>query len=325
MKHLEDDPKVPREEGKVYVAERGAEYTMPCLRLSVSGLAECRPPNCKLAYIPRPKKRQTGSCGAYPVGKITDTPRRLDGSHPAVGRPVRHMEPADAKITALLARVSVLRGLAADELEDLARLVRRVRFVRGESIFRQGDPSDILLIVISGQVRVLSSAEDGNEVLLNIIDPGDVVGEIGALDGRLRTADCVAAHDTEALVLERDALLPFIRERPGAAQALIEVLCRRIRQTTTFVEDAVLSDLPKRILHRLEALAEQYGRPSGKGVVIDHTLTQQEIADFVGVSRMSVSKVLTDWRRADLIEYGRGVLRIMDMARLRESALAGRE
>lgn len=226
------------------------------------------------------------------------------------------------EVTSLLAMVSILRGIPRGELEELGKLVQNVRYKPGEAIFRRGEFGDRLLIVISGQVRIHSCGPDGNEMLLNIIEPQEVVGEIAALDGGPRTADVSAAVDTEALVLQRSDLLPFLEKHPRAAVALMDVLCQRIRQTTAFLEDAVLLEVPLRVLGRLEALAEQHGQPEGPGVYVDHGLTQQEIAEFVGVSRVSVSKVLTTWRDAGVIEYGRGFVRILDLARLRRLAAA---
>jgi CRP-like cAMP-binding protein len=96
------------------------------------------------------------------------------------------------------------------------------------------------------------------------------------------------------------------------------MLSQRIRQLANLAEDAVLFDAPTRLLHRLKSLAENYGvtSPDGAGVIIRHSLSQQEIADSIGLTRVSVNRHLRKWNLEGLIEYGRGFIRIPDIHRL---------
>ena len=99
------------------------------------------------------------------------------------------------------------------------------------------------------------------------------------------------------------------------------VLCDRLRKTGALAEDSILLDLPERLLHCLEVLAEHSALPpSGEFVRIDHGLTQQQLADRVGVSRVSINKQLNAWREEGLIEHGRGYVVLLDWRALKVSA-----
>jgi CRP/FNR family cyclic AMP-dependent transcriptional regulator len=228
--------------------------------------------------------------------------------------------------THLDALVDLLRGSAIlghlpdSELRELAGRVHRSRYAKGEFIFRKGDEGSGLMVVVSGRVNITSVGISGDEVLLNITDPGQVFGEIALLDGEPRSADAVAASPTETLTVLRRDFLPILRGHPDAALRVMGVLTQRIRQVTSFVEDALFLDVPTRLLHRLQALANQYGEIDAKtgAVRIEHGLSQQSLGDSVGLTRVSINRQLSAWREQGLIEDGRGWITLLDPEKLDE-------
>ncbi len=218
----------------------------------------------------------------------------------------------------LLRSSAILGHLPEDELHELAGRVHRTQYAKDEFIFRKGDEGSGLMVVVSGRVKITSVGATGNEVLLNMIDPGRVFGEIALLDGEPRSADAVAASPTEIITLLRRDFLPILSNHPDAALRMMGVLTQRIRQSTLFVEDAVFLDAPTRILHRLHALADQYGQTDPKtGVLrIEHGLSQQSLGDSVGLTRVSINRQLATWREQGLIEDGRGWIAILNPDKL---------
>lgn len=216
---------------------------------------------------------------------------------------------------------SLFAGASETTLARVGRLARRRTYPAGQRIFRAGDPSALLLVVETGRVAVSSLSEDGNELMLNIIDPVEVVGELGLLDGGPRSANVTALRDTRGLLLARDDLLPVLETEPHVAQAMLLLVCGRLRQTTSFLEDALLESMEMRLLHRLQALARVYGHADADGgsVRIDHGLSQQEIAESIGTSRVTVNKLLNSWRNRGLVDIGRGFVVIHGMAGLEAS------
>ena len=96
-----------------------------------------------------------------------------------------------------------------------------------------------MMVVVRGRVKVCSHSEDGKELVLNLINPGEVVGEIALLDGADRTADAVTLTETELLVLERRDFVPFLQRHPDACMRLFAVLCERLRKTSELLEEAL--------------------------------------------------------------------------------------
>ncbi len=220
----------------------------------------------------------------------------------------------------LLKRSSLFSGLTDRQIADLEPLARTVRYRAKQSIYRKGDQGSSMMIVASGRVIISSLSPQGSEVILNIINPGEVYGEIAFLDGRERSADATAEVETEAVVIQRRDFMPVLRANPDIALLLLTILCGRIRETSSFVEDAVLMGVPARLFRRLQSLASRYGRDEpGGGVRIEHGLSQQELAEAIGITRVSVNKLLVEWKNRGLTSHGRGFVVVPDMDALRDS------
>jgi CRP-like cAMP-binding protein len=227
--------------------------------------------------------------------------------------------PADATIDkrALLANHPLFGQLAPEEQERLVAYMRLVRQPARTVLFRKGDPGTHMVVVVRGRVKVCTHSEDGKELVLNLINPGEVVGEIALLDGADRTADAVTLVDSDLLILERRDFIPFLQRHPDACMRLFAVLCERVRRTSELLEEALFLEGSSRLAKRLVHLAEVFGKPVSGGVKIDIALSQQQLGNMVGMSRESMNKQLKQWRQDDLIriEDGRYVLANLDALR----------
>ena len=214
----------------------------------------------------------------------------------------------------LLANLPLFGKLAPEELDRLVAYMRLVRYPARTVLFRKGDPGSNMMVVVRGRVKVCSHSEDGKELVLNLINPGEVVGEIALLDGADRTADAVTLTDTELLVLERRDFVPFLQRHPDACMRLFAVLCERLRRTSELLEEALFLEGSSRLAKRLAHLAEVFGKPVPGGVRIDIPLSQQQLGSMVGMSRESMNKQLKQWRQEGLIrvEDGRYILTDLD-------------
>ena len=227
--------------------------------------------------------------------------------------------PADATIDkrALLANHPLFGRLAPEELERLLTYMRLVRHPPRTVLFRKGDPGTHMVVVVRGRVKVCTHSEDGKELVLNLINPGEVVGEIALLDGADRTADAVTLTDSDLLILERRDFIPFLQRHPDACMRLFAVLCERVRRTSELLEEALFLEGSSRLAKRLVHLAEIFGKPVPGGVRVDISLSQQQLGNMVGMSRESMNKQLKQWRHDNLIriEDGRYVLTNLDALR----------
>jgi CRP/FNR family transcriptional regulator, cyclic AMP receptor protein len=192
----------------------------------------------------------------------------------------------------VLQRSSLLRGLPHEELEPLLALARRRRYRPGDVLFHQGDPGHGLYLVISGHLKVVLLREMGEEMVLSILGPGDVVGEMALLDGAPRSATVVALEAVETATLGRADFLGLLRRSPETVQGLLAILAQTIRRLDAEVGDLRFTDLHGRLAKKLLELAGTHGRPVGNATEIQVALTQEELAGLIGATRQRVNKFL---------------------------------
>jgi len=212
----------------------------------------------------------------------------------------------------LLAGTQMFQGVPAAQLDELARGARSLKLAAREFLFSKGDPGDRLYLVASGRVRVGVVSAEGREVTYALIGPGQMFGEIAVLDGGERTADATAVEACELLAFERRDVLGVIRANADYALRLIEILCARVRHADELLEDIFFLSLPGRLAKQLLSLGETIGEkpPKGEGVTI--RMSQQAVADHMGISRESVNKVLSKWEQAGIVSLWRGQITIFD-------------
>ncbi len=218
----------------------------------------------------------------------------------------------------LLRRSALLDTLPAQELRELATRVHRSDYDTGDLIFHKGGDGTGMMLVMQGRVKITSVSQAGNEVILNIIEAGQIFGEMALIDGEPRSADAVAAKKSEIVTVLRRDFLPLLKRHPDAALGMMVVLSQRIRQTTQFVEDSVFQDVGTRLLHRIELLAKAYGQEDAEtgSIRVEHGFTQQDLADSVGLTRVSVNRQLGAWKDQGLVGHGRGWIVIHDRGAL---------
>src|SRR5215471_3794882 len=156
---------------------------------------------------------------------------------------------------AVLAQCGLFRRLSDSEREALFARARSQRYAANESIFLMGAPGDSMVAVLSGTIRISVPSPDGKEIVLAILGPGEICGEIALLDGKERTADAKAATNCSVVVLERRDVLAFFAQYPDAWSKLIDVLCERLRTADQQMAEFALSPVPVRLARALLRLA----------------------------------------------------------------------
>jgi CRP/FNR family cyclic AMP-dependent transcriptional regulator len=205
----------------------------------------------------------------------------------------------------ILARHPMFSTLSPAEIDRLAAYARLEHFSRGTMIFSKGDPGSALMAVVSGRVKICVPSADGKEIVFNLVNAGEVFGEIALLDGRPRTAHAVAMSDSEILVLDRREFVPFLRSNPDVVLTLLAVLCARVRRTSEQVEDVLFLDLASRLAKLLLSLAERTGSNQLR-------VTQKELGQMIALSRESINKQLQVWAARGLLRVEKGGLVLLD-------------
>lgn len=194
-------------------------------------------------------------------------------------------------------------------IEHLGTYMTRRSVRRGATIFVKGDPGTALMAVLWGSVKISVLSNSGHEAVLNIINPGQVFGEIALLDGRPRTADAVAMADCELMVIDRRDFIPFLRREPDVAIKLIETLCGRIRRTSEQVEDIIYLSFPARLAKTLLELTGGVETSARQRTV---RITQRELGNIIGMSRESTNKQLRAWEQRKWVRLERGGIALVN-------------
>jgi CRP-like cAMP-binding protein len=222
-----------------------------------------------------------------------------------------------------LETLEVFTGIEAATIEQIERKAQRRKLEHGELLFNVGDPSDALYVVSDGRVRIWIVSADGAEVTLNILTSGKVFGEIGMLDGGVRTAGASAMTVTQLITISRRAFFDALERDQRLVRNTIELLCKRLRWTSARMEDATLRQAPQRLARILGHLARDYGRVTSNGIEITLKLTQGEMAQWTAMSRESLNKVLNRWADERLLSQARSGLIVNDLERIDEIAEFG--
>jgi CRP/FNR family cyclic AMP-dependent transcriptional regulator len=161
-------------------------------------------------------------------------------------------------------------------------------------------------VVISGRVKVFLGSDDGKEVVLTVLVPGECFGEIALLDEEPRSASVAAMEKTKLLVIRRDPFLELLQGNPILTRSMIRSLAHLVRRLTDSVQSLALKDVYRRIVEILERRAVSEGELR----VINERLTHQLLADMVGASREMVSRIMSDLVKGEYLTVSPGQIRI---------------
>lgn len=210
--------------------------------------------------------------------------------------------------------LGTLDGRQVRELRD--RAIPR-SFRKGQSLFHEGGSSDRVIVLLSGRVKVFTVTENGKEIVLGFRGPGDLLGELSALDREPRSASVAAIEPVEALAITARDFESYLADRPGVALRLVQMLSRRLRDADRKRVEYGAHDTVGRVAARLVELAERYGDPGADGVAIGLPLSQEELAGWTGSSREAVSKALGSLRRVGWVSTERRRIIVLDLEALR--------
>jgi CRP/FNR family transcriptional regulator, cyclic AMP receptor protein len=220
----------------------------------------------------------------------------------------------------LLGECYLFRELDADERNVLFGRARVRTFAAGETIFLMGSPGDSMMAVLSGSVRISVPSAEGKEIVLAILQPKEIFGEIALLDGKERTADAKAMTSCRLALLERREVLSFLQRFPHVWPKLVDVLCSRLRNTDQQIAELALLELPARLAKALLRLANAEDEAASARQRIEIQLSQRELGNICGATRESVNKCLRGWQRRGIVEIEESLVRVANRTALEELA-----
>ncbi len=221
----------------------------------------------------------------------------------------------------LLARASLFAGLSEPEIEGLIEVTRPRLLKPREELFHKGDEGSEIFLVVRGTVKVLTTSDEGDDVVFSILSQGEVFGEVALLASPVRTATVTAITECQLLAIHRRDFLDFLKRHPEAAIKLLIVLAERLKHVSELVEDTLFLNLPVRLAKKLVHLASIYGdEVDGGDVRINLKLSQEEWGDLVGATRESINKQMRVWSEQGIVSRDAGYILIHRPASLEKLA-----
>jgi len=210
----------------------------------------------------------------------------------------------------LLRKVGFFSKLEARDLAAVRDAAQVKKLPKNTLLFCEGDRGDALYLVLQGKVKASLLAEDGREVILSVLGPGELVGEMALFDlEERRSATVETLEDSELLVLSGVQFLKVLEGRPAIALSVIRTLSHRLRDTSSRIRSLVFLDTYSRVGRYLLDLAQQQGRELADGSLLVLRPTHQDIANFIGTTRETVSRALGELQSQGLIRLvGRRVI-----------------
>lgn len=222
------------------------------------------------------------------------------------------------------AKAAVIRKcflFSASDAESVARIAAAssiVKYASGEMVFATGDPADGLRIVLSGLVRVWIANEEGKELTLSLLEPGDPFGEIALFDGLPRTANATEIEGGECLYLPKSFVDGMLEKDSAFGRHIVLLLCEILRRNTDVLGGFAFRGLDARLARVLSDLAITHGVEGPGGLRLSRKFSQTDLGQMLGVTREAVNKRLTSLVLDGLVRLTEGHIIITDLDRLRQ-------
>jgi len=187
------------------------------------------------------------------------------------------------------------------ELASIAAVAKSRRYDKDDVVFHADESGDIFCLIKEGQVKVTMISPEGKEIILTILGPGDFFGEMALLDNEPRSASVIATEALEILTIWRSDFLHILSENFGITQKVLAELSRRLRSASNRIESLATMDVYGRLARFFLDTARQSGKVLDNGYVAVTRPTHQAIANMIGTSRETVSRLIHDLMKQNLL------------------------
>ncbi len=216
----------------------------------------------------------------------------------------------------ILSNIPLFAGLAADDLDEILRDARSIRYPKETSVFVQGAVAHSFFVLLHGHLRVEKTTPQGQQIVVRYVSAGELFGVALAMALTHYPATAVAAVDSVALSWPSLAWPRLIRQFPTIAAGALQTVGNRLQDTQARVVEMSSEQVEQRVAHALLRLAKQAGRKVEQGVEIDFPISRQDVAEMTGTTLHTVSRILSAWEQQGLVEGGRQRIVLRDPHKL---------
>ena len=217
--------------------------------------------------------------------------------------------------------MNILESLRGTDRVDLERLAVARGYRAGTTVFCEGDPSDGIVVVVSGRAKVTGAGVDGQDVVLSVVREGEIVGELAGLDHRVRSASLTTLEPARLLFVRGDDFASYLATHPNVTALLLRVVAERLRDADRRVIEFATLDVLSRLCRRLVELVDYWGESCDDGrVEIRLPLTHDELAAWTASSREAITKAFAVLRRRGWVETHRRRVVVINPPALKRQA-----
>ncbi|MFZ2489347.1 MAG: Crp/Fnr family transcriptional regulator [Anaerolineae bacterium] len=226
-------------------------------------------------------------------------------SDPTLQRSVP-VEKLQINMVQVVRTVSLFASLQEDAWQEVADKLIGLCYTRDAYIFFEGDQPDYLYIIWMGRIKLVRHSVDGRDVVLDVLGPGRLVGELAVFEGASYSQTAQAMEDVAVIAITRQDYLELLQRYPSLATAVISELGRRLRVVNDLVQSLAVDRVERRIARALLRLALYNGTPTRDGTMIQMRLTRQDLADMTGTTVETAIRVMSRFRKSGWITTQRG-------------------
>ncbi|MHB8171290.1 MAG: Crp/Fnr family transcriptional regulator [Thermincolia bacterium] len=220
-------------------------------------------------------------------------------------------------IISSLKKIPLFVELKEEELAKISNLVRIRNYKKNMIVFMEGEPGVGLHFIKSGRVKIAKISADGREQILHFLQEGDIFAEVVLFDGGPYPATAEVIEDSQIGIIRNKDLDGLIRENSEIALGLLKVMAKKLRLAQVTIKELALKDTFGRVVGILIKLAREYGEASGEGTIIRLPLSRQELANYAGTTRETVTRILGDLKKNKAINIDKQIICIVDEAKLK--------
>lgn len=217
--------------------------------------------------------------------------------------------------------ISIFSSLDDEECMVIKNLSHKNFYKRRQIIFHEGNPCQWLYILRNGTVKLVKSSSAGRQIILKLVKPGGIIGEHAVFENTPYPFTAVAMEDSEICLVDKNELFGFLKMRPAVAFKLMSVLCAELRVARRQLIERASKTARERMAGLILTLAYEYGIKRGNGILLDISLTRDELGEMIGVTQETTSRLLSELKESGLIDIHRRRIIVLDSNELK--ALVG--
>ncbi|MBZ4687887.1 MAG: family transcriptional regulator, cyclic receptor protein [Clostridia bacterium] len=221
--------------------------------------------------------------------------------------------------TKLLRKIDLFSDLSEDLLQKISELIVTQTYKKGETIFWEGDPGEAFYFLYSGKVKASKLFPTGQEIIICTLGPGDVFAEVTLLKkDQPYPVTATALEKSEVGFIKNKDLENLLKENSGLALELIRQLNNKLIEAHHRIRNMGVTDVFTRTVTILKKLSESFGKETGEGIKIELRLSRQDMANLVGTTRETISRVVSKLKNQEIIDVKGQAIIIKDMEALEE-------